>query len=477
MRGNRRYRALVLLVVGCASCGHSPGGDPDTSTGSCGDGILDEGEQCDPLLEEERDCTTSCETAGMQTCSEECEWNECTAEEICGNSVDEDCDGRTGEWEMIEPESNIGVFRVEDAAFDGEGWNVVGIRAGGTTSDGWPIGAIHCRRISRDGSAVTVLRRLTEGTSQFESYPVITSGASGFGLAWTDDRIEEDGREGLAFTTVSDGCELTGDVSTVSDTSSFWLQILHARGEYGIFLGDPTSLSLVRVAPDGSVLGDGSVGTDHGFQFGAFPSVDGWALVSMLTGVFYISELSASGDILESSPLLGIDAFYVRSAFSGDAFGLGWVQEDVVGDTDAYFRPVGLDGVAISDDIVLTDNDVLTHVMAVEWGSHGYGIVYMTRVTEIVSETTARTEYEEHYDLYFRWVSSSGDEVSAPILISSRTAEWYRRAPPCDVLCDHHVTVFDFATMKAADGEFGSFYYFGPATDPSSYLVRVGCAD
>jgi len=203
MRGHQGKNLLVLLSIACLSCGNTPSGDSDTSAGLCGNGLLDEGEECDPLLEEEQDCTTSCETAGIQTCSETCEWSECIAGEVCGNSVDEDCDGRTGDWEVVESESNLGVFRVEDAAFDGEGWNVVGTRAAGSTPEGWPVEAVHCKRISETGSSMTALLRVTEGLSQAEMWPAITGAPEGFGVAWTDVRIEEDGREGLAFARIS----------------------------------------------------------------------------------------------------------------------------------------------------------------------------------------------------------------------------------------------------------------------------------
>lgn len=41
-----------------------------------------------------RSCTSACGTAGTQTCSSSCSWNVCVPPaEICGNEVDDDCDG------------------------------------------------------------------------------------------------------------------------------------------------------------------------------------------------------------------------------------------------------------------------------------------------------------------------------------------------------------------------------------------------
>ncbi|MBW2260718.1 MAG: hypothetical protein JRG91_02000 [Deltaproteobacteria bacterium] len=55
----------------------------------CGNGTIDDGEECDGDLP--RDCTTSCDSTGIETCVE-CSWSECVPPcETC-SGADDDCD-------------------------------------------------------------------------------------------------------------------------------------------------------------------------------------------------------------------------------------------------------------------------------------------------------------------------------------------------------------------------------------------------
>ncbi|WP_206607048.1 MULTISPECIES: MopE-related protein [Sandaracinus] len=72
-------------------------GSPETCNG------LDDDcdQQCDQEFEccrgETRTCSTACGTVGVETCTSECGWSECTAPAEACNAVDDDCDGSTDE--------------------------------------------------------------------------------------------------------------------------------------------------------------------------------------------------------------------------------------------------------------------------------------------------------------------------------------------------------------------------------------------
>ncbi|MFH1434756.1 MAG: hypothetical protein ABIJ56_03470 [Pseudomonadota bacterium] len=84
--------------------GHGDGVDVDQDTDTdidpdveippgCGDGIVGEGEQCDPEYEASRACTTTCGSGGTQRCSIICTWDDCEPPEEQCNGEDDDCDG------------------------------------------------------------------------------------------------------------------------------------------------------------------------------------------------------------------------------------------------------------------------------------------------------------------------------------------------------------------------------------------------
>ena len=79
-----------------------PDTEPDTPTDTaqeveipeeCGNGVIDEGEDCDPVYEASRSCDTTCGSTGTQACGAACEWGACDPPDEECNGEDDDCDG------------------------------------------------------------------------------------------------------------------------------------------------------------------------------------------------------------------------------------------------------------------------------------------------------------------------------------------------------------------------------------------------
>ncbi len=59
----------------------------------CGNGVVDEDEDCDPEYEASRSCDTTCGTTGTQPCTAACAWGACDPPDEACNGEDDDCDG------------------------------------------------------------------------------------------------------------------------------------------------------------------------------------------------------------------------------------------------------------------------------------------------------------------------------------------------------------------------------------------------
>ena len=128
------FACCAGAVEGCpAACGST---GTRTCTGSCGwggcvapdemcngldddcDGEPDNGFDC--VMGDSRVCTTSCGTAGTQTCTAVCAWGGCEPPDETCNGVDDDCDGpRDEDFECVQGE--VGVFCTTECGSTGSG--------------------------------------------------------------------------------------------------------------------------------------------------------------------------------------------------------------------------------------------------------------------------------------------------------------------------------------------------------------------
>jgi hypothetical protein len=105
---------------------------------TCGDGVVEPGEECE--AGESETCTTSCGPLGVRGCRTDCTWSECLfagGERPQCNEVDDDCDGLTDEylWCAETPPGDWTLYGV----WGSSDRNVWAVGNGGTVLhwDGW----------------------------------------------------------------------------------------------------------------------------------------------------------------------------------------------------------------------------------------------------------------------------------------------------------------------------------------------------
>ncbi len=97
------------------------GCNADCELEECGDGIVQPGEDCEPGVTPDRQCTTSCGSTGTQSCDSGCHWSACQPPRETCNSQDDDCDGRTDTMDCLviarqfsHPTSGDHMYKVDD---------------------------------------------------------------------------------------------------------------------------------------------------------------------------------------------------------------------------------------------------------------------------------------------------------------------------------------------------------------------------
>ena len=84
----RNFKFLLILFVTTFitlnSCSYNVSGLPETSDESCGNGVIDEGEDCEPYINFNKSCTELGFTSGSVGCNEDCTFDISTCANSCG---------------------------------------------------------------------------------------------------------------------------------------------------------------------------------------------------------------------------------------------------------------------------------------------------------------------------------------------------------------------------------------------------------
>jgi hypothetical protein len=277
----------------------------------CGNGEVDDGEECDG--DPPRECTTSCDSTGIQTCVD-CLWSECVPPCESCNDGDDDCDDAVDE--------------------------------SGRFTTATPV------RITDDAASST---RVELSWNETEA---------GFGLVWVDER---DGQQDLRSAIVpADVSAWTDDAFLAADTGILapamtWM----ASDEYGIVATDETGgagrhVFCQRMGPDGTPLGALRVlGSTDGVDLHA-PVIIGrtggyavfWDTAFGVHLALTNTQCNLAGSVVDlvTDPDVSRD---VRVATNGTVYGLVWVDERD-GNPEIYGGIV--DGTDLVHEIRLTED-------------------------------------------------------------------------------------------------------------------------
>ena len=463
--------------------GDSDGAGPPPG---CGDGILADGEECDPAVEPESACLTACGTPGTRTCSGTCTWEECTAEEICGNHVDEDCDGLAAQYHVIGEPVDLGRFRLTSVVYTGESFAVAGHARGDTSWEGHdPVDAVYFGLLAPDGTWRREPVQMTEGTTYASRYPSVAFSGSEFGMAWIDEvsYLVLESREGVFFTRVStDGEKLGADVAIVQNdvrerVSRKPPDAFFTGSEYGIVWEEEGRMALSRLGPGGARRGDA---LDLG--------VDGRPFEILWSGSWYhlffsgweepgrAIRFTPSGDMVDTVLLPPEEHF--RTGMSDSHLGLAWTGGEEWSDTDTYFALLDLEGRTVAAPAKIQDTEARSGVLLVGHGAGGFGVVSYTTDSYTVEErhdpdsSYVLTEFLHH--AYLTWVPEAGGEPG-PNRTILHVATRMASGACCGEGYIEYVSTFLPISLIHAGSEFGLFYVHGQTDRPSSYMLRIAC--
>jgi hypothetical protein len=379
--------------------------DGDGPSPTCGNGTLEEGEECDG--DPARSCTTTCSSTGTQECVD-CAWASCAPpEEVC-NGVDDDCDDLTDEVVAITVSG--GPVRISDAPgasqnasidFDGDNFGiawedhrdgdsdiysaivsptasileaesllVAGLTEARTPCLAWHLAAYRLL-ITDTGSGgtpdvVLVLMNplgdrvgppdlISNSPTETFADPVIAMSGGWSGLAWDSGskiwfaRLNPAGNKVGSDLRVEDdpGASHSADVaSSGSHWGIAWVDERDGNREiYAAVVTDGSvSAADIRLTDDPADSGDPSIVWDGSTYAVAFSDERRGA------GDVFIARFDSSGSEVGSEAAVTSGAVDARDpciAWTGSGFGAAWI-DDRGGETHVHTTLLDADGLALA---------------------------------------------------------------------------------------------------------------------------------
>ncbi len=301
------------------------------------DGEVDEDFDC--ARGGSRECETECGSAGDQRCEEQCVWGACEPPvELCGNGVDDDCDGTTdqpeAEFRVTVVAEHAGLWRFSAIA-DREGYSIASVTQEGALTPARVV----ITRLEADAENVRSVDGLDLLHNVAGGGPTVARCEDYLGIAWT---TEQD----LRFSVIRDGTSSRSEpvvvereaiyapmsFSMIWSGHSFVVAYPWRRGGAG-------QIRLRRFGTDGGSLGT-SLQVSQASMYVGYPSMtltdDGVAVAweDNRNGAFqwevYLARATAELRMVgtETRITTSSETGNARApslAWNGEGFGLAWV--------------------------------------------------------------------------------------------------------------------------------------------------------
>jgi hypothetical protein len=400
------------------------------------DGQTDEDFEC--ALGSTKPCVTSCGTQGTIACNETCEWETtCTPpREICGNGIDDDCNGLTDQFGVIGDKIEIAKGFCDTGkpsiAWTGKDYGIV------WNTQCRPKASAHFVRVSKEGIPLTSLVPLDVGQMPFTAGPSIVWNGNGFNVT-----LPNESRPGGLDHLLILGLDIKGKMickEIIKPTNSNYI------GPYSRMTWKDNAALAVLLSYPGE--------NKQGFEF----------LVLSSEGKKVGPGLSF---IVDGGTRMAAE----RSvAWSDESFGFVWQEaEDRV-----YFNKIaGFPGqLSISPKIRLP---VEGRPFNLAWSAHGFGVVWSSAIADRNAPTQGN-ERPPFSEIYFSLLSANGEMVIGPLQITN--AKGYASHPSIGWTGEE----FGIAWVDGRDGgekRFPNERDFEPYSEPTAlpfreiYFVRL----
>ncbi len=379
---------------GCADCAENDADgwyagcdDYNTITGpDCDDAITNAWSDCADCADGDGDWWGSGTSCGATADCDD--WDDTIypgASEVCGDSIDQDCDGKDykGEWTKIGSDLRV-TYDSHDSKWSALAWT------GSEFGVSWPDYRdgnfeIYFARVSAGGNTIGSDLRVTYDAS-YSYVPSLCWTGSEFGNAWQDTR---DGNGEIYFARLSADGSTIGSALRVSYAADYSRtpSIAWTGSEFGMSWPDHRDGNweayFARVGADGSKIG---------------------------------SELRITYDPDDSYRPCSI-------AWTGSEFGVSWYDHRD-GNAEIYFARVSAGGSKIGSDLRVTYEADSSRFPSLAWTGSEFGVSWEDFRDDgdgICDGATGTMDC--NMEIYFARVSAAGDTIGSDIRVTSDARE------------------------------------------------------